>query len=93
MNQWTPQEWDEFLRDAARRAALDREFRTALLAAPGPTLQASSRKPLPNIDICFVEDTEARRTLVLPPMASEDGELSDSDLEQVAGGVCLNTSF
>jgi hypothetical protein len=92
MNQWTAQEWDDFLRDAARRAAMDREFRAALLTAPGPTLQASSRKPLPNIDIRFVEDTEAYRTLVLPPMASEDGELTDADLEQVAGGVCITTS-
>ena len=73
--------------DLMRRAATDIEFRRALIADPIATVTHFTGESLPaNFSISFIEN-EADVTFVLPPVAPADGELNDSDLEAVAGGV------
>jgi Nitrile hydratase, alpha chain len=70
------------------RAAQDAGFRRALLADPTGTLERELGARLPaGIGLTVVEETPTRRYLVLPPRpARVEGELSDTELEAVAGG-------
>lgn len=80
----TRAEVDALVRD---RLAADPEFRAALLADPRGALSGLVGMDIP--DAVTVEVHEESLTaihLVVPPVASQ--ELSDDDLEAVAGGVC-----
>lgn len=64
-------------------------FRAALLANPKAAVEKATGAPLPgNLNLKVVEATAGEFTVVLPyqPKAGANGELSDSDLEAVAGG-------
>lgn len=70
------------------RAKTDPEFREKLLSAPREVLEAEFDVPLPeNFSIRFVENQGADLTVVLPDPSDPDAELSDDDLEHVAGGA------
>jgi hypothetical protein len=87
MNEWTREEANEKLRVLARRAQTDMEFRKLCLTEPAKAIAAIDPRPAPAwFRIRFVENQGATLTVVLPDPA-QDSELSDSDLEQVAGGA------
>ncbi|WP_396223502.1 hypothetical protein [Gemmatimonas sp.] len=71
------------------RAATDRTFRTQLLTAPRAALaefMGVSEASLPaGYDVRFVENT-VDATIVLPDLVDDAAELSERDLEAVAGG-------
>ncbi|HVN75727.1 MAG TPA: NHLP leader peptide family RiPP precursor [Thermoanaerobaculaceae bacterium] len=72
------------------RAASDAEFRRALLARPKATVEREFEVTLdPRLEIHVVEETAERICLVLPARAraGEGAELSDGDMENVAGGA------
>ena len=92
MDQWTEQDFNALLIEAVRRAGLDREFRINLLNSSQTVLQELAGNPLPdNYEVSFVEDSDCRRTIVLPPFESSETLLCREDLERVAGGVCVLT--
>ena len=66
------------------RSATDADFRRRLLAEPKETLSEVLGQHVP-YDIRFVEN-HADATIVLPAVVAESTELSDSELEAVAGG-------
>jgi hypothetical protein len=70
------------------RAAKDEAFRRALVADPKGTLERELGVRMPDgVSLAIIEETPTRRYLVLPPAPRRDGgELSDTDLESVAGG-------
>ena len=69
------------------RSATDAGFRTRLLADPREALAEALGREVPaTFDIAFVENT-AGATVVLPDFVDPDAELSEDDLEAVAGGV------
>ena len=69
------------------RAAVDRAFRDSLTTDPRVTLEAFLGQELPaGVSVAFVEN-EADTTIVLPDYVDETAEISESDLEAVAGGV------
>jgi hypothetical protein len=70
------------------RAAKDAAFRRALVEDPRGTLERECRVTLPaGVRLTVVEETATNRYLVLPPAPrGEGGELSDAELEAVAGG-------
>lgn len=76
-------------RDVAARAS-DPEFRARLIAEPRATLEAvyGVRVPISD-DIYVVEESATTHYVVLPPaaLAGRGAELSDTELETVAGGV------
>jgi hypothetical protein len=79
-------------RKIIRRSMEDEFFRQELLRNPKSTLERELGAPLPEgVDVRAVEDTADTVHLVLPSKSlSERGELSDEDLDAVAGGTISN---
>jgi hypothetical protein len=71
------------------RAAADKDFRLRLIADWRRTIHDSFGIAIPpNFNMRFVErDPGLDALIVLPDLRSADGELSDHELEHVAGGV------
>ena len=77
----------EALNKVLARSATDAGFRTRLLADPREALAEALGREVPaTFDIAFVENT-AGVTVVLPDFVDPDAELSEDDLEAVAGGL------
>ena len=74
-----------------QKAATDVEFRGKLLTDPRSTIESLLGVPLPEgLKLRIVENTPSEVTLVIPPSVSS--ELSDDQLEAVAGGKSLGTT-
>jgi hypothetical protein len=72
-----------------QKAILEPDFRAALLANPKATIEKVLNIKLPStLNLKVVEATQTEYTVVLPYQSKvgAKGELSDSDLEAVAGG-------
>ena len=77
----------EVLQIVADFAAKSSDYRTALMANPREVLSKQMGQEIPSsVNVKVVEDSADTVYLVAPYVASA-GELSDSDLEQVAGGL------
>ncbi|MDB4949480.1 MAG: hypothetical protein JWM27_2129 [Gemmatimonadetes bacterium] len=70
------------------RAGVDRRFRTMLLESPRAAIREAFGVDLPaDFNLRFIEkDAGVDALIVLPDVKADDGELSDDDLEAVAGG-------
>ncbi len=80
---------EEMRQRLIERSAQDEELRQRLLSDPKGTVEQELGATLPEgIEIRAVEETPETVYLVLPPKASavQGGELSDRELEAVAGG-------
>jgi hypothetical protein len=87
MVQWTDREIFKALDQIIKASAMDPDFRQLALRDPRAALSLVSDIPLPEgFTVRFVEPGTTDFVVVLPPIASPDGELTDSQLEQVAGG-------
>ncbi len=87
MAEWNEAEAEKVLAQISKRAATDPEFRKEALSDPKSAVKKLSGQDVPpNFKLRFVENQGANLTLVLPDPVSKEGELSDSELEQVAGG-------
>lgn len=76
-----------FLPGVLRRSATDLDFRQQLLADPTAALtEVLGRAPSHPVNLVFVEN-HADVTLVLPDPIDHAAELSEEELEMVAGGV------
>ena len=83
----------EAIRDILRRSSTDRAFRQRLLDDPSAAVAEVTGQAVPEgLSIRFVENT-ADATLVLPDFVDPDAELSEDDLEAVAGGIVLGLSI
>ncbi|GJG89790.1 hypothetical protein tb265_49710 [Gemmatimonadetes bacterium T265] len=71
------------------RASVDRQFRRQLVDDPRQAIQQAFGITIPNgFTMKFVErDRDVDALVVLPDFQNADGELSDADLESVAGGA------
>lgn len=78
----------QLLTDILSRAASDRTFRVALLNEPAGTIQTAFGVQVPhNYRLKFIErGTDVDSLIVLPDLVAA-GELSDDELEEVAGGT------
>ncbi len=88
---------EEERRRLIERSMEDEELRRRLLSDPKGTVERELGAKLPeNIEIRAVEETPETIYLVLPPAAAaspEEGELSDRELEAVAGGWGKSTNY
>ncbi len=85
----------EARRNLIRRSIEDESFREELLRDPRAAVERELGTPMPeDVEVRVVEDTHDTVHLVLPPRSSaaERGELSDEDLDALAGGTIGPTS-
>lgn len=90
----TPKVPEKLLETVAHRASMDAPFRAQLLSDPAGAIHGAFGVALPDgFRIRFVEkDPGLDALVVLPDLRASDDELSDDDLEQVAGGTQLTWS-
>ena len=83
---WTQEEIEKAMTDVRKKAMTDKTFRELALAEPLKALREINDKDVPEgLKIKVIESDPAyHMTFVLPQMAG--GDLSDDELEQVAGG-------
>ncbi len=72
------------------KAWADEEFKARLLADPAAVLQAEGLAVPAGVELRAVENTAQVMYLTLPPKPSE--ELSDEQLNQVAGGTTASSA-
>jgi hypothetical protein len=91
---------DQLLKAVLKRATVDRSFRQALLTDPHTAIEQTFGIKIPaQYRVRFVErapDVDA--LIVLPDFdsraaATTDDELSDEDLEQIAGGKNMERTW
>jgi hypothetical protein len=76
-----------FLQGVLTRSATDLEFRKRLLANPRGALSEYVGATFPDsLDVTFIENT-ADATIVLPDPVDAEAEISEAELETVAGGT------
>ena len=77
------------VREALVRTALkDESFRESLVADPKLVVERALGTKLPEaLEVVVVQETDERMFIVLPmQLPFETGDLSDAELEQIAGG-------
>ncbi|MDB6135349.1 MAG: hypothetical protein JWM59_3592 [Verrucomicrobiales bacterium] len=78
---------DEIEEIVIHNAVNHSEYRNALLKNPKKVIETQLNNKLPeSLDVKVVQETGDTIYLRLPHVITEGSELSDSDLEQVAGG-------
>ena len=93
-NPTRPTNDEALLGEVLQRSATDRAFRTRLIEQPGTAIEeviGSATANTPRVK--FIEKTEGLDALiVLPDFLDPEGNLSDAELEAVAGGDWCITS-
>lgn len=89
MSYMNEQELDRAIREATKRAVVDADFRKKAVANGNAALAAVSSKALPpGLSLSFIDNFgKHNKTIVLPDPIVESEQLSEADLEAVAGGV------
>ncbi len=87
---WNDDIVNEIFAKCKQKAMVDKDFRAKILADPRGVIEETAGEKLPDdFQIQIIEsDPVASMAFFLPPMAETDVELSDEDLENVAGGLC-----
>ncbi len=84
---WKDSEWQETIAEVSRRATVDPEFRALALKDGAAAMSKVTTRPIPaGITFRFVDNSGSLKTIPLPDPLPEIEELSDLELEQVAGG-------
>ena len=84
---WTKEEMDQAVEQVSEKARTDEAFREELLKDPNAAISKLIGKEIPESYKIRVidQDPAYSATFVLPPM---ENELTDAELDQVAGGKC-----
>lgn len=92
MSNWTEKERNDAIEAFVRKATTDASFRELALKDPATAVKQLTGKALPDgFKISAIDKAGADLVVVVPDLLKTDGELSDSELEAVAGGRCGGT--
>jgi hypothetical protein len=84
---WTEEEAQKTVNEVLKLATTDPEYRKLALSDPAAAIAKVNPNPLPSgFKIKMIDNAGASVTVVLPDLIANGGELSDAELEQVAGG-------
>jgi len=94
MTAWSQSEAERTIEEVKRRSALDPSFRALALSDSLAALARVNPRPIPANSVRFVESSEIENTkddpqtlvIILPPLESAIEELTEEELENVAGG-------
>jgi hypothetical protein len=87
MSHWTHKEQSQIIAELCRRSSVDSAFRELALRDPARAIaKVTTKTPPPNVSFRFVDNSGTVKTFVLPDPIPETEDLSDTELERVAGG-------
>jgi hypothetical protein len=87
MSYWTDEEQSQIIAELCRRSSVDSAFRELALRDPAQAIaKVTTKTSPPDRSFRFVDNSGSVKTFVLPDPILETEELSDYDLDRVAGG-------
>ncbi len=87
MNHWSDEETTRIIAEVRRRSAADSDFRQLALTDSAAAIAKVATKPAPkDVTYRFVDNSGSVKTVPLPDPIPETEELSDLELENIAGG-------
>lgn len=95
MADWTKEKQEKVIKAVWERSQTDAQFRKELVSHPHRAIQDATGEIIPDsVRLQFIDKNAAHLTLVLPPLKAGEDELSEQQLESVAGGKGFNqTAF
>lgn len=87
MSAWTPESTETTFRQVKERAKQDPRFRQLALEDPRAAIEQINPTPIPDdLQFHFVENDSKTLSVNFPDISMGEGELSDAELDSVAGG-------
>jgi bacteriocin-like protein len=87
MSDWSEDDEAQIISEVCRRSTVDPDFRTLALTDPASAIaKVTTKIPPPSVKYQFADNTGPVKTIALPDPIPETEELSDKELEQIAGG-------
>lgn len=91
MHSWSEEEVKHTLEEVRRLSVVDSGFRQLALTDPAAAVAVVNPHPLPaGYDVKFIDNSGPVKTFLLPDPVNDLMELSDAELEAVAGGARNN---
>ncbi len=93
MADWSNEEFTQVVGEVLRRSSVDPEFRALAVKDPTAAVAKVSPKPLPTgMNLQFHDNAGVTKHVVLPDPIAGIEELSEQELQAVAGGQ-INVSW